>query len=100
MSEDEEGYFEVYKQKGLVNKAAHFQCPSPEHNIMSPAVLSTVWIPNPSPFGTDLFNVTVIGYGTTVFIQAIRCNGKPECWNEEDENGCGFDGVLTFGIGN
>ena len=29
MSEDEEGCFEVYKQKGLVNKAADFQCPEP-----------------------------------------------------------------------
>ena len=35
--------------------------------------------------------VPVIGYGTVVKILSTRCDSIPECWNEIDEVGCGFE---------
>ena len=43
VSEDEEDCFEEYKLKGLIKESAAFQCTSPDHNKMSPAILSTVY---------------------------------------------------------
>ena len=97
VSEDEEECLEEYKLKGLIKKFADFDCPSPDHNKMSPAILSNVWNPN------DYFyehNVTVIPDGVTVLIQGTRCDGKVDCWNGEDEVMCGFNTFVTFGAGN
>ena len=44
VSEDEEDCFEEYKLKGLIKESAAFQCISPDHNKMSPAILSNVYI--------------------------------------------------------
>ena len=44
LSEDEEGCLEEYKLKGLIDKSATFECPSPDHNKMSKAILSNVYI--------------------------------------------------------
>ena len=97
MSEDEEGCFEEYKLKGLIKQSATFECPSLDHNKMSPAILSTVynWI-------TDdyVYDVTVIPDGVIVLIQGTRCDGTIDCWNGEDENMCGFNTFVTFGAGN
>ena len=43
MSEDEEECLEEYKLKGLVDKSAFFECPSPDHNKMSPPILALVY---------------------------------------------------------
>ena len=96
VSEDEEGCFEKYKLKGLIDKSAAFECPSLEHNKRSQAVLSTVW--NETLYDFD-YNVTIIPDGVIVFIQGTRCNGKIECWNGEDEDMCGFNTFVTFGAG-
>ena len=44
MSDDEEDCLEEYKLKGLIKQSAAFGCPSLDHNKISPAVLSTVYI--------------------------------------------------------
>ena len=85
VSEDEEGCFEEYKRKGLVDKSAFFECPSLAHNSMSPAIFATVWSP--------------IDKGTVVYIQSTKCDGVPECWNGIDEENCGFNTYLTLFIG-
>ena len=97
VSEDEEECFEEYKLKRLIDKSATFECTSPDHNKMSPAILSTKW--NYS-FGFLEYNATVIPEGIVVIIQATRCDGKIECWNGEDEEMCGFNTFVTFGAGN
>ena len=43
MAEDEEGCFEEYKLKKLIKASAAFECPSLDHNKMSPAILSHVY---------------------------------------------------------
>ena len=97
VSEDEEDCLEEYKMKGLIKKSAVFECPSPDHNTMSPAILSNVY--NRS-LGYDQFNITVIPDGVVVNILGTRCDGKIDCWNGEDEYMCGFNNFLTFGAGN
>ena len=42
VSEDEEECLEEYKLRGLIQKSAAFECPSLDHNKMSPAIQSTV----------------------------------------------------------
>lgn len=42
VAEDEEDCFDEYKKKGLVAKTANVICSSQDHNIMSPAVISTI----------------------------------------------------------
>ena len=44
MSEDEQDCLEEYKLKGLIDKSAAFECTSPDHNKMSKAIISTVFI--------------------------------------------------------
>ena len=95
VSEDEEDCFEEYKLKGLIKESANFDCPSPDHNKMSPAIQSTV---SHSIFDYE-FNVTVIPYGVTVLIKGTRCDGIIDCWNGEDEDMCGFNTFVTFGAG-
>ena len=96
MSEDEEDCFEEYKLKGLIKRSSAFKCSSPDHNKMSPAILSTVFN---STIGY-VHNFTVIPNGVVVQILGTRCDGKIECWNGEDESMCGFNTFLTFGAGN
>ena len=43
VSEDEEDCFDEYKLKGLIKESATFECPSPDHNKISKAILSTVY---------------------------------------------------------
>ena len=97
MSEDEDDCLEEYKLKGLIKKSAEFDCPSPDHNKMSPAILSTV-------YNWDIhffeFNITVIPDGVLVNIKGTRCDGIIDCWNGEDEEMCGFSTFVTFGAGN
>ena len=40
--------------------------------------------------GSIVLDIPIINYGTVVEIQAIRCNGIKECWNDVDELQCGF----------
>ena len=96
VSEDEEDCFEEYKLKGLIKESASFECTSPDHNKMSPAIISTVYI------GGYVYeqNVTVIPDGVVVNILGTRCDGKIDCWNGEDEYMCGFNTFVTFGAGN
>ena len=97
MSEDEEDCLEEYKLKGLIKQSADFECPSPEHNKMSLAILSTVynWT-----IHENEYNVTVIPAGVIVMIKGTRCDGTIDCWNGEDEDMCGFNTFVTFGTGN
>ena len=97
MSEDEEGCFEEYKLKGLIKQSATFECPSLDHNKMSPAILSSIY--NTTIHRYE-FNVTVIPDGVIVVIKGTRCDGTIDCWNGEDENMCGFNTFVTFGAGN
>ena len=95
VAEDEEGCFDEYRRKGLVAKTANKICSSPDHNIMSPALLSIVydwdnWYDH---------NVTVIPSGTTVEIQGIRCDGVSNYWDGCDELFCGFNAFHTAAIG-
>ena len=96
VAEDEEGCFDEYKRKGLVSKSAKIICSSPDHNIMSPAVLSTVYDWDNWDYNN---NVTVIPSGTTVEIQGVRCDGVSNCWDGCDELFCGFNASYTAGIG-
>ena len=100
MSEDEEDCLEEYKLKGLVKESASFECTSPDHNKISPAIHVDTCITNPVNHYKCEYNVTVIPEGVVVNIQATRCDGKIECWNGEDEDRCGFNTFLTFGTGN
>ena len=93
MAEDEEGCFDEYKRKGLVVKTANVICSSPDHNIMSPAVISDTYD------GIYLENVTVIPRGTIVQIPGLRCDGIYNCWDRVDEEFCGFNIFQTVGIG-
>ena len=97
LSEDEEDCLEEYKLKGLIKESAAFECPSPDHNKMSPAILSTVFNFSIGAYEND---VTVIPDGVVVMTYGTRCDGKIDCWNGEDEDMCGFNTFVTFGAGN
>ena len=100
MSEDEEDCFKEYKRKGLIKESAAFECPSPDHNKLSPAILSTLYISGDHFDGGHYeFDITVIPYGVIVNIETTRCDGIIECWNGEDEDMCGFNTFVTFGAG-
>ena len=97
VAEDEEGCFDEYKRKGLVAKTANFICFSPDHNVMSPAVISNIsnWNNN-----VDQFDVTIIPNGTTVQILGVACDGIYNCWDGIDEKlFCGFTPFQIVGIG-
>ena len=98
VAEDEEGCFEEYKRKGLVANTANVICSSgsPDHNTLSPAVISLTydWETN-----TGL-TVTVIPRGTIVQIPGVKCDGISNCWDGIDEKlFCGFTSFQTVGIG-
>ena len=95
VAEDEEGCIDEYKRKGLVAKTANFICSSPDHNIVSPSVISNIYDDNHVKY-----NVTVIPSGTTVPIVVVRCDGIDNCWDGIDEKSfCGFTSFQTVGIG-
>ena len=101
VSEDEEDCIEEYKRKGLIKMSAAFECPSPDHNKMSLAILSTIRFYNISLGDYEYaYNVTVIPDGVIVMIRGTRCDGTIDCWNGEDEDICGFNTFVTFGAGN
>ena len=91
MAEDEEGCFEEYKRKNLVDESANFICQSPDHNNMSKAIGYT----DPR----DGVYYTVIPNGTKVRVLSTRCNGIPECWNNEDEDKCNPNSTETIFTG-
>ena len=97
VAEDEEDCFDEYKRKGLVAKTASIICSSPDHNIVSPAVLSTIY--NMETHWMN-YNVTVIPRGTFVKILGIKCDGISNCWDGIDEKSfCSFTPFQTVGIG-
>ena len=104
--EDHKDCLEIYRQKGLIEQQATFGCDSPILNANTTAIFSTVF--NRTKFETTKdhrvsfeYNVTVIEAGTTVEIQAVKCNGISECWNGVDELiDCGFSTFETMIIGN
>ena len=103
VAEDEEECFDEYKRKGLISNSANFICQSPLHNTKTPTVLSNMawWVLNLVDsvwYIRYAHNVSIIPEGTKVEIKATRCNGVSECWNNEDEEGCGlrqFETILT-----
>ena len=111
MAEDEEGCLKEgkYKVNGLIETSANLECDSPVHNKDSAAIISTVF--NWTKYDTaraqrnytvNSFekNVIVIEAGTTVQIQAVKCNGVSECWKGVDDSDCGFSTFETMIIGN
>ena len=52
-------------------------------------------------FGLGHFEtVVVIHNGTTIWIQAIKCDGIKECWMGEDEKDCETDSNTKTIFGN
>ena len=104
VAEDEEGCFDEYKKKGLISNSAIFICQSPFDNTKTPAINSSVakWTYHVQGgwWAYQEINVTLIPEGTIVEIPATRCNGVSECWNNEDEEGCGPGEWETTSIGN
>ena len=88
VAEDEEGCFDEYKQKNLVDESADFICQSPNHNNMSEAI-GYSW----------RYHFTLIPKGTKVWVLSTRCNGIPECWNNEDEDKCNPNSTETIFTG-
>jgi hypothetical protein len=103
VAEDEEGCFEEYRRKNFVDESANFICQSQIHNIMSKAI--TIYNETEynrstgrrAPILSSL--VTVIPNGTTVQVLSTRCNGIPECWNNEDEYKCNPNSTETIFTG-
>jgi hypothetical protein len=62
--EDEKDCMFVYKKKGLTSIYGTFPCDAPFYGP-----------------GNKITNATVK-------ILAVRCNSVPECWDDQDENGC------------
>ena len=94
-AEDEEGCLEEYKTKGLVARSANFKCQSRSNNEDSQAVWSKIFNRT-----TDEYpDAVVINKGTIVDILSSRCNGVSECWNNLDEDWCGFNTYITIAVG-
>ena len=99
VAEDEEGCFDEYMRKGFISKTANIICSSPDHNTMSPAVISKNFDSDYPPYYIK-YNVTVIPRGTIVQISGITCDGISNCWDGIDEKSfCGFTPFQTVGIG-
>ena len=107
VAEDEEGCLQEgkYKVNGLIDTLSNLECDSPVHNKDSPVINSTVfnWTKYDTTkeyFSSFEKNVIVIEAGTTVQIQAVKCNGISECWKGVDEADCGFSTFETMFYGN
>ena len=106
--EDQEDCLKVYKQKGLIDKSANMVCDSPIHNRDTAAILSTVfnWTKYDTPNQSEREQSAsyekhvIIKAGTTVEIQAVKCNGISECWKGVDDSDCGFSTFETMIFGN
>ena len=107
MAEDEEGCFDEYKQNNLVDESATFICQSLDHNIMSKGIGYThsQKVDKPDSFDHEYYYdyediwITVIPNGTKVEVLSNRCNGIPECWNNEDEDKCNPNSTETIFTG-
>ena len=99
VAEDEEGCLKEYKDNGLIDTSANLECDSPVHNNDTAAIVINSTVYN---FDTKEFedNPIVIEKGTTVQIQAVKCNGISECCNGVDEVDCGFSTFETMFYGN
>ena len=82
IAQDEFRCFEIYKEKGLIPKAATFKCQSIAHNEETVAANLSLGI---------------------VMIEAVPCDGIPTCWKRAndtltpDENLCDSE-LLTFWV--
>ena len=96
VAEDEEGCLKEYKDNGLIDKSANLDCESPVHNNGTAAIHSTVfnWTTYEFQYGKE-----VIKKGVPVQIQAVKCNGVPECRKRVDEADCGFSTFETMIFG-
>ena len=110
VAEDEEGCLKEYKVNGLIDTSANLDCESPIHNNNSTAIAihsffidwtrNNVTRTRRRPALNYKNNVIVIEAGTTVQIQAVKCNGISECWKGVDEADCGFSTFETMVFGN
>ena len=66
--EDELDCFDKYIERGFVHKSVDFVCQSPYHN--------------------DGQNKTPV-----IMILSTACDGKTECWQGADEQGCNLNGI-------
>ena len=66
--EDELDCFDQYIERGFVHKSVDFVCQSPYHN--------------------DGQNKTPV-----IMILSTACDGKSECWQGADEQGCNLNGI-------
>ena len=103
VAEDEEGCFDEYKQNNLVDESATFICQSLDHNIMSKGIGYThsqkFYKPDSYDYDYEDIWITVIPNGTKVEVLSNRCNGIPECWNNEDEDKCNPNSTETIFTG-
>ena len=109
VAEDEEDCLkeEKYKENGLIDTSANLECDSPVHNNDSAAIVINSTVFNWTKYDTTKKislsyenNLIVIEAGTTVQIQAVKCNGVSECWKGVDDSDCGFSTFETMIIGN
>lgn len=126
--EDETGCFEEYKRKGYASQSAFYTCQSVYHNdgndyaIYKPEInlrqhlinwmqatiqnkdgklsrqevdelKDTRW-----QMILDLTKIQ-IQHTPPVVIQAVRCNGIPECWKGTDEINCGLSWRNNLALG-
>ena len=90
--------------KGLVPKSANLKCQSIAHNEKSPATLATIFLRGFRNGDNYKQGEVIIDKGVIVWTLATRCDGIPECFAGEDENGCGdnnpysttFIGILHY----
>ena len=119
VAEDEEGCLKEGKEgkyfsNSLIDTSANLECESPIHNNNSTAIAIhstffnwTKFVATEKEEGYSEAekksyenNVIVIEAGTTVQIQAVKCNGISECWKGVDEADCGFSTFETMFYGN
>jgi hypothetical protein len=107
VAEDEEGCLKEYKVNGLIETSANLECDSPVHNNDTAAIVINSTLFNWTKYDATKKrstsyknNVIVIEAGTTVQIQAVKCNGISECWKGVDDSDCGFSTFETMIFGN
>ena len=75
IAQDEFDCFEKYKEKGLTPKDATYKCQSVHHNEASVEASLSLGI---------------------VMIEAVPCDRKATCWNDEDESFCDNDWLTIW----